>query len=316
MATSTETTFSWKNLSASSIASVRTEFLPKAIELPALPHVVTEFVQRAADPNFDVAELARIVGKDSSLTVELLKHVNSAVYVMKNPVRSVKDAIVHIGINSARLHLLAVGMRAATRALQTKLINQRNFWNECLQKALFAREIAGIMRLDPGLAFLGGLLQDYLLPVLTNQFDQQYLQYMNEQSIHGQDLVEWERATFGWDHASAGAYFAAQWHFPDDLLCSIFYHHSLQSTLSEPDAEFFKLFPVALASLLPDQLSQSPTGFQTLIKVARHCRAIDLTAVCRKVDEEQVKIADGIQIPNQLSQMLLQTQRAMEQNGI
>jgi HD-like signal output (HDOD) protein len=316
LATSTETKFSWKNLSASSIASVRTEFLPKAIELPALPRVVTEFVQRAADPNFDVAELARIVGKDSSLTVELLKHVNSAVFAMKNPVRSVKDAIDHIGINAARLHLLAVGMRAATRALQTKLINQRNFWNECLQKALFAREIAGIMRLDLGLAFLGGLLQDYLLPVLTNQFDQQYLQYMNEQSIHGQDLVEWERATFGWDHASAGAYFAAQWHFPDDLLCSIFYHHSLQSTLCEPDAEFFKLFPVALASLLPDQLSQSPTGFQTLIKVARHCRVIDLTAVCRKVDEEQVKIADGIQIPNPLSQILLQTQRAMEQNGI
>ena len=316
MAASTETTFSWKNLSNSSIASVRTEFLPKAIELPALPHVVTEFVQKAADPNFDVAELARIVGKDSSLTVELLKHVNSAIYAMKNPIRSVKDAIIHIGINSARLHLLAVGMKAATRALQTKLINQRNFWNESLQKALFAREIAGIMRLDPGLAFLGGLLQDYLLPVLTNQFDQQYLQYMNEQSINGIDLPEWERATFGWDHAGAGAYFAAQWHFPEDLLCAIFFHHSLQSTLSEPDAEFFKLFPVALSSLLPDQLNQSPTGFQTLIKVARHCRAIDLTAVCKKVDEEQAKLAEGIKIPNQLSQMLQQTQRAMEQNGI
>ncbi|MFN9718280.1 MAG: HDOD domain-containing protein [Planctomycetota bacterium] len=302
-------------MSANAIASVRTEFLPKAIELPALPHVVTEFVQKAADPNFDVAELARIVGKDSSLTVELLKHVNSAVYALRNPIRSVRDAITHIGINAARLHLLAVGMKAATRALQTKLINQRNFWNECLQKALFAREIAASMKLDPGLAFLGGLLQDYLLPVLTNQFDQQYLQYLNEQTIHGHDIVEWERATFGWDHAAVGAYFAAQWHFPEDLLCAIFYHHSVQSTLTESEAEFFKLFPVALASLLPDKLCQSPTGFQTLIRVARHCRAIDLVAVCRRVDEDQAKLAEGMQIPNQLSQLLLQTQRAMEQNG-
>lgn len=316
MAVTTESKFSWKTLSANSIASVKTEFLPKSIELPALPHVVTEFIQKAADPNFDVSELARIVGKDSSLTVELLKHVNSAIYALKSPIRSVRDAIIHIGINAARLHLLAVGMKAATRALQTKLINQRNFWNESLQKALFAREIAAIMKLDPGLAFLGGLLQDYLLPVLTNQFDQQYLQYLNEQTIHGHDIVEWERATFGWDHSAAGAYFAAQWHFPDDLLCAIFYHHSLQSTLSEPDAEFFKLFPVALASLLPDQLNQSPTGFQTLIKVARHCRAIDLVAVCKRVDDDQAKLAEGIQIPNQLSQLLLQTQRAMEQNGL
>lgn len=308
----TDSKFSWKNLATTSVASVRTELLPKSVELPALPHAVTEFVQKSANPNFDVAELASIVGKDSALTVELLKHVNSAVYAMKNPIRSVKDAIVHIGINAARLHLLAVGMRAATRALKTKLINQRNFWNESLQKALFAREIAKRMKLDPGLAFLGGLLQDYILPVLTNTYDSQYLEFLATPADRAMDLADWERATFGWDHSSAGAWYAAEWHFPDDLLSAIFFHHSLQATLQEPSAEFFHLFPVALASLLPDQMRQSPAGFQTLIKVARHCRAIQLDDVCRTVDEEQMKLAEGYEIPNHLSRLLQQTQRAME----
>lgn len=315
MASLPSSTFDWKALSASSVGSVKAELLPTSIELPALPHAVTEFVQRSANPNFNVAELAKIVEKDSALTVELLKHVNSAIYAMKNPVRSVKDAIVHIGINPARLHLLAVGMKAATRALKTKLINQRNFWNESLQKALFAREIAKRMGLDPGLAFLGGLLQDYILPVLTNTYDKQYLEYLGAGPEQSRDLVEWERELFGWDHSSAGAYFAAQWHFPDDLLCAIFFHHSLQSTLQEPNAEFFKLFPIALASLLPDQLRQSPHGFQTLIKVARHCRSIELAEVCRIVDEEQMKLAEGYEIPNHLSRLLEQTQRTMEQTG-
>jgi HD-like signal output (HDOD) protein len=307
--------FDWKKLSDSSVASVKAELLPTNLELPALPHAVTEFVQKAANPDFNASEISAVVEKDASLTVELLKHVNSATYAMRNPIRSVRDAIVHIGISSVRLHLLAVGMRAATRALSTRLINQRNFWNESLQRALFAREIAKRLKLDPGLAFLGGLLQDYLLPVLTNTYDKQYLQFLEVPIGKRKDLVAWERETFGFDHATAGAYFAAEWHFPPDLLCAMSFHHSVESILQGTHAEFFKLFPVALAALLPDQLSQCPTGFQTLIRVAKHCRAIDLTDVCSTVDAEQMKLAEGYEIPNHLSQLLTQTQRTMELSG-
>ena len=316
MAAPTAAPFDWKNLSQRSVASVKADLLPKSIELPALPHAVTEFVQASANPDQSIADLAKIIEKDSALTVELLRHVNSAMYASSSPIRSVKGAINQIGLRIAKMHLMAVGMKAANRALKTKLINQRNFWNESLQKALFAKEIATRMHLDPGLAFLGGLLQDFLLPVLTNTFDKQYLEYMDTSSTPGQGryLVDWEREVFGWDHASAGAYYAAQWKFPDDLLCAIFFHHSLESTLQEPNAEFFKLFPVALASLLPDQLHQSPRGFQTLIKVARQCRAIELESVCRAVDEEQMKLAEGYEIPNHLTQLLLQTQRTMDQS--
>lgn len=311
LSTAAPAQFDWKTLSANSVASVKAELLPTSIELPALPHAVTEFVQKAADPNFNINELSAIVERDSSLTVELLKHVNSAIYEIRNPIRSVRDAIVHIGINPARMHLLAVGMKAATRSLKTRLINQRNFWNESLQRALFAREIAKRIKLDPGLAFLGGLLQDYLLPVLTNTYDKQYMQFLEVPLGQGKDLAVWERQTFGFDHASAGARFANDWRFPPDLLCAIFFHHSLESTLQGTHAEFFKLFPVALAALLPDQLHQSPTGFQTLIKVAKHCPAIDLTDVCRTVDAEQMKFAEGYEIPNHLSELLAQTKRTI-----
>ena len=318
MAAVTAAPFDWKNLSQRSVASVKSDLLPKAIELPALPHAVTEFVQASANPEHNIADLAKIIEKDSALTVELLRHVNSAMYASNTPIRSVKGAISQVGLKIAKMHLMAVGMKAANRALKTKLINQRNFWNESLQKGLFAKEIATRMHLDPGLAFLGGLLQDFLLPVLTNTFDKQYLEYMDTSSAPGQgrNLVDWEREVFGWDHASAGAYYAAQWKFPDDLLCAIFFHHSLESTLQEPNAEFFNLFPVALASLLPDQLHQSPKGFQTLIKVARQCRAIELESVCRAVDEEQMKLAEGYEIPNHLTQLLQQTQRTMDQSNI
>ncbi|MCA9056949.1 MAG: HDOD domain-containing protein [Planctomycetaceae bacterium] len=305
----------WAELRKNAIASIRTDTLPKSIELPALPHAVTEFVQKAARPDFEVKVLAAIVEKDTTLTVELLRYVNSAAFSPRSPVRCVRDAIMLMGINAARLHLMAVGMKAASRAIKSKLINQRNFWNEAMQRALFARGVARKLKLDTGLAFLGGLLQDYLLPVLTNEYDKLYIQFLETESRDGRDLVDWERETFGWDHAAAGAYFAAQWHFPDDLLCAIFFHHALDATLTADQPEFFNLFPVALSGMLPDQMRQAHQGFHELIRVDEQSCAFGLTELCTFVDEEQMKLAEGYEIPNHLTSMLEEARRVIGKTG-
>jgi len=301
---SQETTKFWKQLREDTIDKFSTDGLPKSIELPALPHAVMEFVEKSADPNFDVAVLAAVVEKDSALTVELLRYVNSASFSMRGKANNVKDAILQIGVTNAKNHLIAAGMQAASRAVHSRLINQRNFWNECLQKALFAREVARRMKLNPGLAFLGGLLQDYLLPVLTNHYDDQYVKYMSEEARDGRSLADWEQEHFGWSHATAGAYLAAQWSFPDDILCALWYHHSLQEVLQGSGEAMFQLFPIALAGMLPDQLRQLPDGLAEIIRVDDQCKALQVDEVCVVVDEQQMELADGYDIPNHLTKLL------------
>lgn len=299
----------WAKLRSDAVSSVDIKGLPKSIELPALPHAVSEFVEKSGNPNVEMNALAAIVEKDSALTVELLRYANTAAVSSRVTIRSVKEAISQMGINTTKTHLLAAGMKAATRAMRSRLINQRNFWNESLQRGLFAREVARRLKLDAGLAFLGGLLQDYLLPVLTNHFDKEYLFYLDSAYGEGRNLVEWERETFGWDHAAAGAALAAAWNFPDELLCALYYHHSLPTILERPEPEFFCLFPVALAGLLPDQLKQMRDGFHELIRVDGLCSQIALTDTCQVVDDEQMRLAEGYEIPNHLSSMLKETRR-------
>lgn len=301
----------WATLRQKALSSVDIGRLPKSIELPALPHAVSEFVEKSANPNVDLTTLAGIVEKDSALTVELLRFANSAGSASRSTIRSAKDAIGQLGLNNTRTHLLAAGMRAATRATKSRLINQRNFWNESLQRGLFAREVARRLKLDAGLAFLGGLLQDYLLPVLTNHFDKEYLFYLGTEFSEGRNLVEWERKTFGWDHATAGAALASSWNFPDELLCAICYQHALPTILGSEEMEFFALFPVALSGLLPDQLRQMRNGFHELVRVDALCRQIALEDTCRIVDEEQMRLAEGYEIPNHLSAMLTETRRIL-----
>ncbi|MCA9049599.1 MAG: HDOD domain-containing protein [Planctomycetaceae bacterium] len=299
----------WARLRAEALESIKTVNLPDDIQIPALPQAVTEFAERAADPDAEIRDLALIVETSTGLTLELLKYANSSLFGGVRPIHSVAGAIARIGINGAKTYLVAVGMKAASKAMESRLMNQRIAWNESLQKALFARATARRLKMDEGLAFMGGLLQDFLLLALTNRFDREYVRFLETDAREGRDLAEWEQQRFGWNHASAGALVAHQWHFPDDLLCAIYYHHSLRDTLTNPDMEFFRLFPITLSGLLPDQLRQSSRGMAELISVDGRCRAMNLDELCMEVDAEQQQMADGMEIPQQLTGLLQEARR-------
>ncbi len=303
---------SWSSLRSRALTSIEAQELPEQIELPALPQAVTEFVDASSDPDFEYNKLAEIIQKDPGLTFELLRYVNSAANGAAAPIGDVAQALAHIGIRRARTYLMAAGIKAATRAQQSRLLNPRHFWNSSLQRGLFAREIGRSLNLDAGLCFIGGLLQDFMLPALTNQYDSKYISWMETHSLDGLDLCDWEQETFGWDHAQAGACVAHKWRFPDDVLCAMFYHHELQSTLQSPEMEFFNLFPVACSALLPDQLTRNTTGIRELIRVDERCAAISLDPLCSAVDAEQMKQAEGYEIPHHLQNLVEEERRRLE----
>ena len=302
----------WASLRGNALESIQSVSIPNDIEIPALPQAVTEFSQRAADPDVKLEELVAIVETSAGLTVELLKFVNTARLRTASPIGDVSTAIARVGIRNASSYLVATGVKAANNALGSKLIHQRHAWSESLQKALFAQAAARTLKLDADLAFMGGLLQDFMLPALTNRFDSEYISFLENDAKDGRDLAEWEQETFGWNHATTGAFIAGQWGLPDDLLCAIYYHHSLHESMSRPEVEMFKLFPVTLSGLLPDQLRQSGRGITELIKVDSKCAAFSLDALCATVDDEQMDLVDGFNIPNQLSTIVQEVRKATE----
>jgi HD-like signal output (HDOD) protein len=160
----------WSELSTTAWELIKTQGIRSDIELPALPQAVTEFVDQSSHPDFDVPKLASIIEKDAGLTCELLRYVNSAGSGLSSKLGNVSHALNHLGTNTARTYLMAAGVKTATRSQQSRLLNPRHFWNTSLQRGLFARAIAGSLKLDTGLCFMGGLLT-----VLTNRFDLDYI---------------------------------------------------------------------------------------------------------------------------------------------
>lgn len=270
--------------------------LPASLALPALPGVVTAFNERANDPGVTARELGGIIETDSGLTVEILRHVNSAMYHRRKPVSRVADAIMLLGLRQSKTFVIMAGAKAAMRAADARVINQEGFWNEALQRALFAREVAERNGMDVGTAFAGALLQDFLLPVLTREYPDAYLAFLRQARESPMGLCEFERQTFGWDHAQATAWVAHQWNLPAELVCCILYHHDVAAILANAELENSVCLPIALSAMLPGQLMQVVHGREKLVRLDQTASAYDLIDVCRSVDEQHAALANGCRI--------------------
>lgn len=215
----------WTAILDEALSDFSVAVLPPTLKLPALPHAVGQFVQKVDDPSVDIKDLAKIIETDSGLTTEVLKYVNSSFVGLRTKAGNVQQALSLLGKRQAKIHIVTTATQAAVRAKESKLINQNTFWNSSLQKGIFAKQVAKLLKVDADLAFAGALLQDFLLPVISNELYEDYLELIINRDEQPHSICEFEQQRFQWDHALAGASLARRWHLPDDLVCCILFHH-------------------------------------------------------------------------------------------
>lgn len=284
----------WAKVREEGVGRFALAALPPTLKLPALPLAVTRFTEKAAKPDVPLRELAAVLETDTGLTAELLRHVNSAFHGLRNKAGSVLQAMTLLGLRPTKAFVLATGVQAAVRAGQSKLINQSCFWNASLQKALFAKEVAGLLKTDADTAFAGALLQDFLLPVLTNELLEPYLEFAGRREQQPALICEYEQAKLGFDHSLAGACLAHRWNLPDELVCCILHHHLGLRALVHPVLKRSPVAAVALSALLPDQLRQEYAGLELLVRLQEKWPAFDLRALVEKVDRLHAEMGVGV----------------------
>lgn len=270
--------------------------LPPTLELPALPKAVTEFVERARNPETTARELSSIVETDAGLTMELLRYVNSSAFGLKRPARTVQQAIALLGLPKVKGFVISSGTQAAVRAKSSKLINQQCFWNASLQKALFAREVAILLGADDEVAFAASLLQDFLLPVITNEYFETYLEFVANRGDMPVLLTDFERSRLGFDHAQLAAAMARRWGLPADIACCLLLHHKGLHVLADPVLKRSCVAAVAISALVPDQLRQCYTGLEQLIILKQKWPGFAFDEIVAKVDEQHA--STGMNVRN------------------
>jgi HD-like signal output (HDOD) protein len=281
----------WTSVRKSLIGEGKKSILPNHIKLPIMPLSVIKFAKRAEDPNANPEEFARIIETDSALTCDLLRYVNSSSTGLSHRVSSVQQAIAILGIQSCKTFLLTTAIKQSMKGIKSRLLELETFWVVNLERALLAQEIAVLLGADSELAFSAGMLQDFLLPITTNELYSEYQGFLRDQRDQPVSLPEFEREKFKWDHAEIAAQVMFKWGFPDNLISCVMLHHRGIKILRDKQFQQTAAAAVALSALIPDSMMQEVNSFAQLIRLDEMWPQFDLMAIAKRVDKRFQEIS-------------------------
>jgi len=207
-----------------------TEILEKVLasaeKLPPFPDVVGKvlpLIQRMAPVN----EIETVIKLDQAITARVLAMSQSPYYAVRQPVRSLRDAIISLGQRQLiQIITLACSSRYFRGDGSGYDLREGELWQHAVAVALMAELVAQRTGLgDPFAVYTAALLHDIgktLLSLYVKNYYDAILPLVQNEKL---PFVEAERRVFGIDHQSLGATIARHWRFPPGVITAIGYHH-------------------------------------------------------------------------------------------
>lgn len=250
-----------------------------AIKIPPRPAALSniESGMRSAAPNF--GELEKLISLDVGISASLLKIANSAFFGFGGHVRSIKEALQVLGLNTVTTAIAALSLRKAFAHVP----NLERFWDSSARIAqlsgwLAARIELGDRKVRAEEAYTYGLFRDCGIPVLMSMYAD-YCEILGTANAEEEKpFTSIEDVEMGLNHAMIGATLAQEWLLPIEYRAAIELHHDadairgLNSHIT-PDLSRYFMALAQLAEYL----------FQRLTGLNKTCEWGKLGSVCLDV---------------------------------
>jgi putative nucleotidyltransferase with HDIG domain len=189
--------------------------------LPSAPKAFQEILSCLQNPAASIADASRIIGRDVSMTANVLKLVNSAFFGARQTVTTAERAVAYLGLDTLGAVVLAHSTFKGSLISVIPSFSLEALWQHSLEVATAARALALHEKLSQARvdeAFLAGMLHDVgkvvfatravPMPDGSSASDEQALAQMDAH------------------HAEVGAYLLGLWGFPNPIIEAVAFHHA------------------------------------------------------------------------------------------
>lgn len=201
------------------------KFLQDLHRLPSLSTVVLELLSTLNHEDVDSELLVAKIGQDQVLAARTLKLANSSFYGMTVPVATIQDAVSILGRRAIRRLASSAALMVVFPLKSQAGFDAQALWRHAVATAIFAGELARLIRSDEDTAYVAGLLHDVGRLALATQFPDAYAQAMAYRMERTCTVTMAETAILGIDHADAGAALIDHWHLAPSLQQAVAAHH-------------------------------------------------------------------------------------------
>ncbi|MCW8859587.1 MAG: HDOD domain-containing protein [Deltaproteobacteria bacterium] len=197
------------------------------VDVVSLPTVYTHIVELLDEPNSSSTQIAKVISKDASLTVRMLRLVNSPMYGFSGKIDSVSRAVSLLGTNELTTLALGITVVRQFENFHSAQLNMESFWRHSIRCGLFAKTLAGHLG-DNSVEkyFTGGLLHDIGRLVMLDRMPLQYSGAVAKARQEQLPMYRAEQDCLKTDHSIIGKLLAEKWRLSPALIRMIGSHHS------------------------------------------------------------------------------------------
>ena len=205
--------------------------------LPSFPQFITEILAALDDPEGSLTVLARCIIRDPIITARVLSVANMAAARTRrmSEVSDIYTAISLIGMSQVRQITLVSSLGAFVGGVTQNGIPV-TFWQHCVSVGVCCEELALHVNepVSTDTALIAGLLHDIGQIWLYGFNGEVYRQCWHHALTQAIGIEDVERAHFGIDHSTIGAWLAEHWALPSDIVAAIRSHHAPDTALDTP----------------------------------------------------------------------------------
>ncbi len=227
--------------------------LKEMADFPVIPVIADAILHLRVKPNATSKELADIVERDPSLTLQVMRWAKSSFYGYEGELDSVQEAIDKVlGFDLVmNLTLCLVVDRTLTVPLDGE-IGVRELWRSAIYTAVVAEALASFMpqerRLNKGQVYLSGILHNFGYFLLGQLFPHQYKQLADAMAANLHVPVsKIEQKVIGVGHGSIAAWLFSEWNLSSKVIAAA-KAHNLEHYAKE-DKDYPNLLLLALRLL-------------------------------------------------------------------
>lgn len=206
------------------------DLLSGDIQLASPPNIYFALRDVVEDDRKTAQDAAAVIESDASLSMRLLKIVNSAFYGFPAQISTIGKAITLVGLRELQNLVLAAVFIERFSELPGVEFSIHDFWAKNLRSALIARELDLLMgKRYADSAFLCGLVHNIgqlvlyrRIPVLARQVD---LQLQAAGADTDEETIQ--RQIIGFDQFQVGSELCRLWQLPPVVAESIALHNDL-----------------------------------------------------------------------------------------
>ncbi|MCK5147507.1 HDOD domain-containing protein [bacterium] len=202
--------------------------------LPTLPHIVVQLLDKMHEKNPKIEELADLIMTDQVLTTQMISLVNSAFWGLNREVTSIRESVVYLGLRQVENLIYSVSL-TNTFEQDAPLLKRVRFWEHSFGVALCSRLIAQRLRYpDEEMAYLAGLLHDIgevILALYLHPVFKKVVEKVVDEKI---SFCAAEEAILGFNHTDVGSWLVSRWKLPPGLSAVISHHHNIQEATQDP----------------------------------------------------------------------------------